>query len=76
MWTNFSYQGARSVIQCLNLTYVPTTAVVAVVVNGFSPEKFDFSPPYTVMAGIGPANSLYSKFFFGINSMPRSQCYV
>ena len=40
----------------MNLTYVPATVVVAVVVNGFSSENFGFSPPYAVMAGISPAN--------------------
>ena len=34
--------------------YVPTTVVVAVVVDGFSLENFSLSPPYAVMAGIGP----------------------
>ena len=34
--------------------YVPKTVVVATVVVGFSSENFGFSPPYAVMAGIGP----------------------
>ena len=36
------------------MTYVPTTVVVAVVVDGFSSENFGFSPPCVVIAGIGP----------------------
>ena len=53
MWPNVTYRGIRSVIQCINLTYVPTTVVVAVVVDGFFVGKFWFSSPYTVMAAIG-----------------------
>ena len=36
-------------------TYVPTTDVVAVVVDGFIVGKFWFFAPLEVMAGIGPA---------------------
>ena len=54
VWPNLSYRGARSVKKCTNLTYFPTTVVVAVAVNGFLSENFCFSPPYTVMASIGP----------------------
>ena len=35
MWPNFSYCGVKSVIKCTNLTHVPTTVDVAVVVDGF-----------------------------------------
>ena len=45
MWPNSSYFGVKSVIKCKNLTYVPTTVVVAVVVDGLSSEDFGFSPP-------------------------------
>ena len=37
--------GVKSVINCTNLAYVPTTIVVAAVVDGFVVGSFGFSPP-------------------------------
>ena len=43
----------RLVIYCINLTYVPTTAVVAVVVDGFIISKFWFPPPVCPLGSHG-----------------------
>ena len=47
MWPNFSYRGVRSVQLLLLLLLLMV----------FSSENFGFSPPYAVIAGIGPATS-------------------
>ena len=44
MWPNFSYRGVRSVQLLLLLLLLMV----------FSSENFGFSPPYAVIAGIGP----------------------
>ena len=45
IWLNFSYWGVTSVIKCINLTYIPTAVVVAVVVDGLSSKNLGFCPP-------------------------------
>ena len=53
MWPNFSYRGVRSVQLLLLLLLLMV----------FSSENFGFSPPYAGIAGIGPAQVLWSPIF-------------
>ena len=66
MWPNFSYRGVRSVKLLLLLLLLMV----------FSSENFGFSPPYAVIAGIGPAlnhlNSNISAFLIDFSPISKA----